>query len=125
MLKDMQAPRVLFYADMEAIIPHCVAAAEMLRRQLGAHIIMMVHDRKYVIDGAFESYELYDHEGVLQLSNKFVSVTPIHSDDRSRSPNVADAIADINRDESPSENHRRNEFFGLRKLLSRSDALKA
>jgi len=65
----MRSVRVLFYADMEAIIPHCVAAAEMLRSQLGAHIIVIVLDRRTCIDKAFENYELYDHKSLFQLSN--------------------------------------------------------
>jgi hypothetical protein len=51
--RRMRAIRILFYADMEALVPHCVAAAEMLRIKLGAHVIMLVYDRTAQFDKAF------------------------------------------------------------------------
>jgi hypothetical protein len=38
---------------MEAITPHCVAAAGILRRQFEAHIIMVVADGRTYYDKAF------------------------------------------------------------------------
>jgi hypothetical protein len=84
----MRTIRALFYADMDAILPHCVAAAEMLRRQLGAHIIMTVLDRNTFIDKAFENYEVYDHESMFQLSNRFIAVKPIAPGDASDGGNA-------------------------------------
>lgn len=74
MAESTEPIRVLFYADMEAVIPHCVAAAEMLRRELGAHVIMTVLDRKIYFDEAFENYELYDHENLFQWSGKLAPI---------------------------------------------------
>ena len=72
----MRPARILFYADMEAIMPHCVAAAEILRGQLGAHIIMMVLDRNTFVDKAFENYEVYDHESLFQFSKRVLVADP-------------------------------------------------
>src|SRR6266478_7682835 len=127
MLKRMRSVRVLFYADMDSIIPHCVAAADMLRSQLGAHIIMTVLDRRTNIDRAFKDYELYDHKSLFQLSSRFVPIKWIHSrsigdpiDAASAGPMIDGDVSPNNGTEAPG----RIELFGLRKILSRSDVLK-
>ena len=132
----MRSVRILFYADMEAIIPHCVAAAEMLRSQLGAHIIMTVLDRRTYIDTAFKDYELYDHKSLFQLSNWLRAVKSVSagnaSDDGSANAGAgaggnasADATKDSGADpNSGAEARRRVELLGLRKVLSRSDTLR-
>jgi hypothetical protein len=119
----MRSARVLFYADMEAIIPHCVAAAEMLRRQLDAHIIMVVADRRTYYDKAFENYEVYDHKSLLQLSGRFVPIEFVAR----QGINTGSASAGVVGDVSPSNGANapyRIELFGLRKSLSRYYALK-
>src|SRR5689334_5677483 len=80
MVEDMQEqsrpPRILFYADMEGVIPTCVAAAEMLRNGLGAQIIMVVYDRCIHRHEAFKNYELYDHSSIFPLSRLFGKAAP-------------------------------------------------
>jgi hypothetical protein len=104
---------------MKAIIPHCVAAAEMLRRELGAHIIMTVYDRNTHLPEAFQNYELYDHRILFQLSNRIVAIEPANPGGTGRSIQDADAMPCS--DASPSdrvEAPRRFLFFGLRKFPS-------
>jgi hypothetical protein len=59
---------------MEATMPHCVAAAEILRLQLGADIVMTIFDRKAVFDKALENYEVYDHQSLFQFSKRIVPI---------------------------------------------------
>jgi hypothetical protein len=140
----MRNIRVLCYADMDAILPHCVAAAEMLRRRLGAHIIMTVLDRNTFIDKAFENYELYDHESLFQLSNRLVTVKPVVAGNAGDGGNAnavtgaggdasaevcagTDANAAMDGDTVPNgdtDAPRRIDLFGLRKVLARSDTLR-
>src|SRR5450755_4577841 len=117
-MKTLRSIRVLFYADMEAIVPHCVAAAEMLRSQLGAHIIMTVLDRRTHFDKAFKNFEVYDHNSLFQLSNRFV---PVESTDADSSSAISDGA--VNRSIDAKAPHRIS-LFGLRKSLSRNRALK-
>src|SRR5215475_11851731 len=72
MTESAKPIRVLFYADAPAMVPHCVAAAEMLHRELDVKIVMTVLDRETCSDEAFEKYEVYDHEDLFQWSGKLV-----------------------------------------------------
>jgi hypothetical protein len=127
---------------MEAIMPHCVAAAEILRGQLGAHIIMMVLDRNTFVDKAFENYEVYDHESLFQFSKRVLVADPAGARNKSDETIRADAHpggsfntagADANANAAlegagdpniGSDAHRPIQLFGLRKVLARSDTLK-
>src|SRR5215813_7227509 len=70
MTESAKPIRVLLYADAPAMVPQCVAAAEMLRRELDVKIVMTVLDRKTCLDEAFEKYEVYDHKDLFQWFSK-------------------------------------------------------
>ena len=72
MTESAKPIRVLLYADAPAMVPQCVAAAEMLRRELDVKIVMTVLDRETCSDEAFEKYEVYDHEDLFRWSSKLV-----------------------------------------------------
>jgi hypothetical protein len=105
----MRTIKALFYADMEAQVSHCVAAAEMLRSQLGAHITMVVFDRRTLFDKAFENYEFFDHESLFRLSRRFAAVNPTPA---------------VNADASPTIGIEARRRSGLRKILAGSKALR-
>ena len=68
--------RVLLYIDSVAMLSHCVTAAELIRKELGAHIIMMVVDAKKHIDETIKNYEVYDYGSLFSVPQKFVTVWP-------------------------------------------------
>ncbi len=106
----MRPLRVLCYADTNTAVPHCVAATEMLRAELGAQIIMVV-DRSIHIDNAFANYELYRQESLFSISTGFAS--------RSK-----DASDQINQRTVATKPRRRIELLGFRKILARSETLR-
>jgi hypothetical protein len=60
----MRPIRVFFYIDTVAMVSHCVAAAELIRKELGAHIIMMVSDSEKHFAETMNNYEVYDHRNL-------------------------------------------------------------
>src|SRR5579864_1649765 len=152
MQKHMQPLRVLCYADMDTLIPYCVAAAEMLRAELGAHIVMMVVDRNLHCDPAFANYELHDHQSVFAKSNGFVPVKPAQAEcagEAAKPVAMGPTPADTNTPDAdggpaaakPGDGDVSNEsrtsaapqvagarhridLFGLRKVLARSRTLR-
>jgi len=57
----MNQIRAFFYVDSGTMLAHCVAAAELVRKGLDAHIIMMVVDRDKHFVEPMKNYELYDY----------------------------------------------------------------
>jgi hypothetical protein len=72
----MRPIRVFFYIDSGAMISHCVTAAELIRKQLGAHIIMMLVDSEKHLDETMKSYEVYDYGSLFSFPKRFAPVWP-------------------------------------------------
>jgi hypothetical protein len=66
----MRPIRIFFYVDSGAMISHCVTAAELLRKQLGAQIIMMLVDSGKYVNETMENYEIYDYESLFGAPGK-------------------------------------------------------
>src|SRR5258708_3656388 len=66
----MRPIRVFLYVDSGAMISHCVIAAELLRKQLGAHVIMMLVDTGKYFDETMKNYEIYDYEILFNIPQK-------------------------------------------------------
>jgi hypothetical protein len=145
MLKRAERPlRVLCYADMDSLIPYCVAAAEILRSKMNAHVMMMVYDRNLMHHKAFENYDLFDHRILFQRSRKYNPVEQVRTaappgaetEDASstaslNAENIArTAVANPGAVDASSETgvvvqaRRRNELGDLRKVLARSKIIK-
>jgi len=72
----MRPIRVLFYVDSAAMMSHCLAAAELIRGHLGAHIIMMLVDSEKYINETIKNYEVYDYGSLFSSPRRFVPVWP-------------------------------------------------
>ena len=72
----MRPIRVFFYIDSGAMISHCVTAAELIRKQLGAHIIMMLFDTEKYLNETMKNYEVYDCGSLFSVPKRFVPVWP-------------------------------------------------
>jgi hypothetical protein len=136
----MRPPRVFCYADANTLVPHCVAAAEMLRSELGAQIVMVI-DRSVHVDKAFANYQLYEQQSLFAISKGFTPVQPVQTAyvAEPTEPAVAQLTpcadtkdANIPRDQGGNINQPgvaanprgRIELFGLRKILARSETLR-
>ncbi|MEY9223222.1 hypothetical protein ABH975_002742 [Bradyrhizobium ottawaense] len=102
----MRPLRVLCYADTTTAVPHCAAAAEMLRVELDAHITMLL-ERGVRIEETLNS-EIYWRDGLSTPSKRVRN----SSKEGTHNPRTAPA---------PS---RRIELFGFRTVLARSKGLK-
>ena len=121
--------RVLLYSDMESIVPHCVAAAEILRRELGAHIVMLVGDTIACSDPAFSNYDLYDHKSVFRLSKRCEPIKPSRSGSNG-SPNSSSKAGLSNDGGTGSpiatvDPYTRTRWSHLQKFLARFKMVKA
>ncbi|HEY0236526.1 MAG TPA: hypothetical protein VGC86_15950 [Afipia sp.] len=53
--------KALFYIDSLAMVSHCIAAAETLRLQAGAHIVAIVFQSAHSMNETTRLYEIYDY----------------------------------------------------------------
>jgi hypothetical protein len=81
----MQPIKILFYVDSPAMLSHCVTAAELVRKHLGADIIMMMVDAEKYLDGSLKNYRVYDYGSLYNLRGGFLSIwPPVEERQRSR-----------------------------------------
>ncbi|WP_156402801.1 MULTISPECIES: hypothetical protein [unclassified Bradyrhizobium] len=102
----MRTLRVLCYADTTTAVPHCAAAAEMLRVELGAHIIMLL-ERGVRIDETLSNSEIYWRDGLFVPSK-----------------HVRNSSEGTNKRKAAALTSRRIELFGFRNVLARSKLLR-
>jgi glycosyltransferase involved in cell wall biosynthesis len=68
--------RILFYIDSGAMVAHCVTAAELIRKQLKAEIIVMMVDSEKYLDETVKNYQVYDYGGLFNAGREFSPVWP-------------------------------------------------
>ena len=72
----MRPIKVLFYIDSGTVVTHCVTAAELIRKELGAHIVMMIVDANKYIDETTGNYEIYDYGSLFSIPQRLKRVWP-------------------------------------------------
>lgn len=72
----MRPIKVLFYIDSGTMVTHCVTAAELIRKELGAHIVMMIVDAHKYVDETTRNYEIYDYGSLFSIPQRLKRVWP-------------------------------------------------
>jgi hypothetical protein len=72
----MRPIKVFIYVDSGAMVSHCVAAAELIRKQLGAGVTMMLVDTEKNFNETMKNYEVYDYRDLLRIPQR---PTPVWS----------------------------------------------
>ena len=104
---QVRALRILFYIDSGAMVSHCVTAAELIRKELKAEIIVMMVDSDRYLDETMKGYQVYDYGSLYTVGHGFSAVWPRKSErldggfgrrlrDLMRSRSVNSAISKIN-----------------------------
>ena len=73
---QVRALKIFFYIDSGAMISHCVTAAELIRRQLKAEIIVMMVDSEKYLDETMKGYQVYDYRSLFAVVHGFSAVWP-------------------------------------------------
>ena len=80
----MRPIKVLFYIDSGTMVTHCVTAAELIRKELGAHIVMMIVDAHKYVDETTRNYEIYDYGSLFSIPQRLKRVWPRNERTRGR-----------------------------------------